>query len=131
MRRALIWLNLYGREAFGHKIKNSQKNKKNAFLTCFKAYVGQPQCHLHQSILLSKVELAVLTINFAIWPTVSPLNSVCVVSKICCIVKMFCLAPKLSMILICTFFISFTRISKRKYTGLIRVRATDSETSFV
>ena len=31
MRRALMWLNLYGREAVRHKLKNRQRQAKNAF----------------------------------------------------------------------------------------------------
>ena len=40
MRRALMWLNLYGREAVWHELKNSQKTHKKALLACFRAYVG-------------------------------------------------------------------------------------------
>ena len=49
MRRALMWLNLYGREAVWHKLKNRQKQAKNAFFVffgCFWAYVGQPHDHI-------------------------------------------------------------------------------------
>ena len=35
MRRALAWLNLYGREAVQHKLKNSLKTKKMPFLPFF------------------------------------------------------------------------------------------------
>ena len=42
-----MWLNLYGFEAVRHKLKNSQKNTKNAFLACFRAYVGQPHGHIY------------------------------------------------------------------------------------
>jgi hypothetical protein len=31
MRRALMWLNIYGREAVRHKLKNSQKTQKMHF----------------------------------------------------------------------------------------------------
>ena len=52
MRRALRWLNLYGREAVRHKLKNRQK----MHFWCFNAYAGQPQrqCPSHQSILLTQ-----------------------------------------------------------------------------
>ena len=43
MQRALMWLNLYGREA----VRKQPKNIKNAFLACFRAYVGQPHGHIH------------------------------------------------------------------------------------
>ena len=48
MGRAVMGLNLNGREGAWHKIKKSQKkqkwpkNTKNAFFACFWAYVGQP-----------------------------------------------------------------------------------------
>ena len=45
MQRALMWLNLYGREAVRPKLKNSQKRHKKSFLACFRAYVGQPRDH--------------------------------------------------------------------------------------
>ena len=59
MRRALIWLNLYGREAIQYKLKNGSKTPKRHFspvlglmsdsLTAI--YVEPYQCPLHQSIL--------------------------------------------------------------------------------
>ena len=45
MRRALVWLNLYGREAVRHKLKNRQKTSF-LFLGCLWAYVGQPHDHI-------------------------------------------------------------------------------------
>ena len=41
MRRALMWLNVYGREAV-RQAQKWPKNTKNAFLACFRAYIGQP-----------------------------------------------------------------------------------------
>ena len=35
MRRALVWLNLYGREAVRHKLKNGQKTQKMHFWPVF------------------------------------------------------------------------------------------------
>ena len=35
MQRALIWLNLYGREDVRHKLKNGLKTPKKHFLTVF------------------------------------------------------------------------------------------------
>ena len=35
MRRALMWLNLYGREAVRRKLKNSLKTQKMHFLSVF------------------------------------------------------------------------------------------------
>ena len=60
MRRALIWLNLYGHEALRHKLKNGLKTQKMHFLPVFElmlasltaTWVEQNQCPLHQSILL-------------------------------------------------------------------------------
>ena len=62
MQRALMRLNLYGREAVRHRRKNSLKTPTMHFLpvfACFWAYVGQPHDHIgwatsmpsHQSIL--------------------------------------------------------------------------------
>ena len=45
MQRALVWLNLYGLEAVGHKLKTG-KNAFFVFLGHFWAYVGQPQDHI-------------------------------------------------------------------------------------
>ena len=42
MRRALMGLNLYGREAARHKLKNGQKTQKMHFWP----YVGQPHSHI-------------------------------------------------------------------------------------
>ena len=42
MRRALVWLNLYGCEVVRHKLKKQAKNAFLVFLGCFWAYVGQP-----------------------------------------------------------------------------------------
>ena len=62
MRRALIWLNLCGREAVRHKLKNGLKTQKMHFLPVFELtlasltaiWVEQNQCPLHQSILLTQ-----------------------------------------------------------------------------
>ena len=45
MRRALVWLNLYGSEAVRHKLKNSLKTGKNAFFV----FLG---CKLNHAISL-------------------------------------------------------------------------------
>ena len=55
MRRALMGLNLYGREAAQHKLKNGQKTQKMHFLSVFELMsdslmaiqVEQHQCPLH------------------------------------------------------------------------------------
>ena len=62
MRRALMWLNLYGHEALRHKLKNGLKTQKmhilavlgllSDSLTTIK--VEPHQCPLHQSILLTQ-----------------------------------------------------------------------------
>ena len=62
MRRALILLNLYGREAVQHMLQNRQKTQKMHFLPVFELalasltaiWVEQNQCPLHQSILLTQ-----------------------------------------------------------------------------
>ena len=62
MRRALVWLNLYGREAVRHKLKNGLKTQKMHFLPVFQLMsdslttilVKPRQCPSHQSILLTK-----------------------------------------------------------------------------
>ena len=62
MRRAFVWLNLYGREAVRHKLKNGLKTQKRHFLAvldlmsdCLTAiYVKQHQCPSHQPILLTQ-----------------------------------------------------------------------------
>ena len=46
MPRALMWLNLYGREAVRRKLKNRKKKDFLFFLGCFWAYVGQPHDHI-------------------------------------------------------------------------------------
>ena len=62
MRRALILLNLYGREAVRHKLKKGRKTLKMHFLPVLELmsdsltaiYVEQNQCPSHQSILLTQ-----------------------------------------------------------------------------
>ena len=62
MRRALVWLNLYGREDVRHKLKNGLKTQKMHFLPVFELtlasltaiWVEQNQCPLHQLILLTQ-----------------------------------------------------------------------------
>ena len=62
MRRALVWLNLYGCEAVWHKLKNTLKTPKMHFLPVFELtlasltaiWVEQNQCPSHQSILLTQ-----------------------------------------------------------------------------
>ena len=62
MRRALIWLNLCGREAVRHKLKNRPKMHFFCFLAIFELIsdsltaisVEQNQCPSHQSILLTQ-----------------------------------------------------------------------------
>jgi hypothetical protein len=46
MRRALMWLNLYGRQVVRHKSPKRAKNTKKAVLALFRAYVGQPDGHI-------------------------------------------------------------------------------------
>ena len=46
MWRALVWLNIYGREAVRHKLKNRQKMRFFVFLGCFCPYVRQPHRHI-------------------------------------------------------------------------------------
>ena len=46
MPRALVLLNLCGREANQHMLKNRQKNVFFVFSGCFWAYVGQPHNHI-------------------------------------------------------------------------------------
>ena len=46
MRRALMWLNPYGREAVRLKLKNGLKTQKMHFFPCFRPYVGQPHGHI-------------------------------------------------------------------------------------
>ena len=65
MRRALMGLNLHGREAARHKLKNGQKTQKMHFLPVFElmsdsltaTYVEPHQCPSHQSILLTKGQI--------------------------------------------------------------------------
>ena len=38
MRRAAMWLNLYGREAVRHKLKDGLKQAKNAFFVFFASF---------------------------------------------------------------------------------------------
>ena len=62
MRRALVWLNLYGRQAARHKLKSGLKTQKMNFLPVFELtlasltaiWVEQNQCLLHLSILLTQ-----------------------------------------------------------------------------
>ena len=62
MQRALILLNLYGREAVRNKLKNRQKMHFLCFLAVFELIsdsltaisVEQNQCPSHQSILLTQ-----------------------------------------------------------------------------
>ena len=62
MQRALMWLNVYGREAVQQKLKNSQKVPKKHFLAVFEllldsltaTYVEPHQCPSHHSILLTQ-----------------------------------------------------------------------------
>ena len=62
MQRALMWLNLYGREAVQHKLKNRQIMDFWFFLAVFElmldslttTYVKPHQCPSHQSILLTQ-----------------------------------------------------------------------------
>ena len=62
MRRALMWLNVYGHEAVRSKLKNSLKTQKKHFLSVFELtldslstiQVEPHQCPLHQSILLTQ-----------------------------------------------------------------------------
>ena len=55
MRRTLMWLNLYGRQAVRRKLKKGVKRGKNAFfvfLPLFWAYVGQPDDHIGWGTLM-------------------------------------------------------------------------------
>ena len=62
MRRALMWLNLYGCEAVQRKLKNSLKTQKMHFLPIFELtldslttiLVEPHQCPSHQSIILTQ-----------------------------------------------------------------------------
>ena len=62
MRRALVLLNLYGREAVRHKLKNGLKTQTRHFLAVLDLmsdslttiYVKQHQCPSHQPILLTQ-----------------------------------------------------------------------------
>ena len=62
MGRAMVWLNLYGREAVRHKLKKGLKSQKMHFLTVFELMsdslttilVEPHQCPSHQSILLTQ-----------------------------------------------------------------------------
>ena len=49
MRRAFMWLNLYGREAVQHKLTDRLKTQKMHFFACFWAYVGQPHSHIGEA----------------------------------------------------------------------------------
>ena len=40
MRRAAMWLNLYGREAVRHKLKNGLKQAKIAFFCVFRPFLS-------------------------------------------------------------------------------------------
>ena len=50
MRRALVWLNLYGSEAVRHKFKNRPKMHFLCFFGHFWAYVRQPHGHIGWAI---------------------------------------------------------------------------------
>ena len=62
MRRASMWLNVYGREAVRQKLRNSQKMHFRHFLAVFELlsdsltaiYVELHRCPLHHSILLTR-----------------------------------------------------------------------------
>ena len=62
MQRALIWLNVYGREAVRHKLKNCRKTQKIHFQPVLELmsdslttiYVEPDQCPLHHAILLTQ-----------------------------------------------------------------------------
>ena len=57
MQRALMWLNVCGRKAVRHKLKNSQKTK-NAFLACFRAlryYLNYLKGQLISECLFEKI----------------------------------------------------------------------------
>ena len=51
MQRALMWLNLYGCEAFGGKLKKGVKRQKMHFIP-FWAYIGQPDNHIGWATLM-------------------------------------------------------------------------------
>ena len=61
IRRSMMWLNLYGREAVRHMLQNSLKTQKMHFLPVFELMldslttiqVEPHQCPLNQSILLT------------------------------------------------------------------------------
>ena len=65
MRRALIWLKLYSREADRHKLKKGRKTLKMHFLPVLELmsdsltaiYVEPNQCPSHQSILLTQGQI--------------------------------------------------------------------------
>ena len=62
----------YGHEA----VQKQPKNTKNAFLACFRAYVGQPHNHpSHQSILLTQEPICEIFANF-FWELAILKNSV-------------------------------------------------------
>ena len=71
MRRALVWLNLYGREAVRHKLKNGLKTQKRHFLAVLdlmsdcltNIYVKQHQCPSHQPILLTQGPIPEIFMN--------------------------------------------------------------------
>ena len=62
LRRASMWLNLYGREAVRHKLTNGLKTQKMLFLPVLglmsdsltAIYVKSHRCPSHQSILLTQ-----------------------------------------------------------------------------
>ena len=57
MQRALMWLNLYGRQAVQCRLKRGVKTQKMHFYTFFDLttkYVESHQCLLHQFILLTQ-----------------------------------------------------------------------------
>jgi hypothetical protein len=72
MQRALMYLNIYGREAVRRKRKNSLKTQKMHFLPVFELtsdslttiYVELHQCPLHQSILLTQGPIHEIFTNF-------------------------------------------------------------------
>ena len=62
MRKALVWLNLCGREAVCHMLKNKQ-NVFFVFLGCFWSSVGQPHDHISWDTPMSFASI------IPIWPS--------------------------------------------------------------
>ena len=76
MQRALVWLNLYGREAVLHKLKKGQKCIFCVFLAIFELmsdsltdiWIEPYQCPSHQSILLTQGPIhEIFTNNIENW----------------------------------------------------------------